>query len=223
MSWHPDMPESYKNRILTGDCRELAKAIPDESVDLVLCDPPYLKETMHLYGWLGETAARVLKPGGYCAAYCGTEHLPVGMRYLGEHLQWFWLLALRHYGNYPLMAYKRVMVAYKPVLIYSKGKPGCVPFLMDLFEGDRQDKRYHKWGQGVGLPSLLLSKWTGPGDIIFDPFCGGGNVPAAVRGWDRNFIAFEINPDVADHARARLSAVQPRLPQMVAEQEEMKL
>jgi DNA modification methylase len=29
------------NTIMTGDARELAKAIPDESVDLLVEDPPY--------------------------------------------------------------------------------------------------------------------------------------------------------------------------------------
>lgn len=35
MNWHPDMPGDFKNQIVTGDARELARAIPDESVDLL--------------------------------------------------------------------------------------------------------------------------------------------------------------------------------------------
>ena len=30
------------NQIYTGDCRELAAGIPDESADLVLTDPPFM-------------------------------------------------------------------------------------------------------------------------------------------------------------------------------------
>lgn len=29
------------NRIICGDCREVIKALPDESVDLILTSPPY--------------------------------------------------------------------------------------------------------------------------------------------------------------------------------------
>jgi len=39
--WHPDMPEEYKNAIVTGDALELIKDVPDESVHLVYVDPPY--------------------------------------------------------------------------------------------------------------------------------------------------------------------------------------
>ena len=55
-----DMIGPYElDRIITGDARELAKAIPDESVDLIFTDPPYPREFLPLYGWLAETAARV--------------------------------------------------------------------------------------------------------------------------------------------------------------------
>lgn len=31
----------YKNKVLHGDCLELMKDIPDKSIDMILCDPPY--------------------------------------------------------------------------------------------------------------------------------------------------------------------------------------
>lgn len=36
-----DIPPEYLNQIVTGDARELAKRIPDESVDLIFTDPIY--------------------------------------------------------------------------------------------------------------------------------------------------------------------------------------
>jgi len=60
VSWHPGMPKEYRNQIVTGDARELAKAIPDESIDLVFTDPVY--DRIDDYRWLAETAARVLEP-----------------------------------------------------------------------------------------------------------------------------------------------------------------
>jgi len=35
--WEKD----YINKIICGDCLEVMKGIPDESVDLVVTDPPY--------------------------------------------------------------------------------------------------------------------------------------------------------------------------------------
>ena len=34
-------PEDFINQIICGDCLEVMKFIPDESIDLVLTDPPY--------------------------------------------------------------------------------------------------------------------------------------------------------------------------------------
>ncbi len=74
MTWHPDIPEEYRNQIVTGDARELAKAIPDESVDLVFTDPVY--DRIDDYRWLAETAARVLKPDRACLVFAGIGYLP---------------------------------------------------------------------------------------------------------------------------------------------------
>lgn len=39
--WHPGIPEEWRNQIVTGDARELAKRIPDESINLTVTSPPY--------------------------------------------------------------------------------------------------------------------------------------------------------------------------------------
>lgn len=69
-------------RIIVGDCRESMAALPAESVDAVVCDPPYE------LGFMGKSwdasgiaydlevwrqALRVLKPGGYLLAFGGTR------------------------------------------------------------------------------------------------------------------------------------------------------
>jgi len=71
-------------RLLHGDCLELLPTLPDNSVDLVLADPPYYKvkkekwdrqwsDPQTFLSWLDDVAAqwqRVLKPNGslYCFA-----------------------------------------------------------------------------------------------------------------------------------------------------------
>jgi DNA modification methylase len=68
--------------IHTGDCREILPTIPDESIDSVVCDPPYE------LGFMGKAwdstgvaydptvwaeVLRVLKPGGHLLAFGGTR------------------------------------------------------------------------------------------------------------------------------------------------------
>jgi site-specific DNA-methyltransferase (adenine-specific) len=72
---------SYVN-ILQGDCRELLKTIPDESVDSIVTDPPYELGFMgkrwdssgiayDLSVW--RECLRVLKPGGHLLSFGGTR------------------------------------------------------------------------------------------------------------------------------------------------------
>lgn len=67
-------------QILTGDCRELLKTLPDASVDSVVTDPPYGISFMgkrwdydvpSVAVWT--ECLRVLKPGGYLLAFAGTR------------------------------------------------------------------------------------------------------------------------------------------------------
>ena len=51
MTWHPDIPLEYRNQIVTGDARELAKRIPDESIDLIFTSPPFKDEDVDVPYW----------------------------------------------------------------------------------------------------------------------------------------------------------------------------
>ena len=215
-----DTPE---NGIYTGDARELAKLIPDESVDLVLTDPPYLREFIPLYEWLARESSRILKAGGYVFAYGAGEHMPArlaGMEASG--LSYFWTYVLLHHGGYPRMWNKRLMSGYKPIFVYTKGKPLLNPWQATV-HAVCMDKRFHHWGQGVGFPVKMIDMLTLEAGIIVDFCCGGGQMPAAAVMTGRRYLAFEIDPDVAEIARERVRNTQPPLfvPEMV--QEEMVL
>lgn len=40
----------YLNRILLGDCEEVLKKMPDNSVDLIFTSPPYADQRQKTYG-----------------------------------------------------------------------------------------------------------------------------------------------------------------------------
>ena len=67
-------------RILQGDCRDVLKTLPDNSVDSIVTDPPYGLAFMgkrwdydvpSVEVWA--ECLRVLKPGGYLLAFAGTR------------------------------------------------------------------------------------------------------------------------------------------------------
>lgn len=74
------------SEIIQGDCIEEMKQMEEESVDAVVTDPPYglafmgkswddfePKEFQNFCEEWGKQALRVLKPGGYLLAFCGTR------------------------------------------------------------------------------------------------------------------------------------------------------
>ncbi len=52
--------------------------IADNSIDLIMTDPPYIREFKEQGGWvdLAIQAERVLKPSGFIVTYCGQKYLP---------------------------------------------------------------------------------------------------------------------------------------------------
>lgn len=210
------LPPPYEQSITIGDSRHLAQTLPDESIDLVFCDPPYLKATIEagVYAWLAETARRVLRPDGFCLAYVGTYWKYQAMLQMGQFLEYFWdysilfrkgLSAGMHYG-------RRTMPASTPILAFRKGRAMPYHAVMDVYKGAGADKSYHKWGQDAYAVQYYLSCFSKPGDLVLDPFVGGGTIPSACLQLGRRFIGFEIDPDAADVARRRLMRVQHPLP-----------
>jgi hypothetical protein len=72
-----------------GDFREKLNDIKDNSIDLILTDPPYPGEFLPLYEDLGVFAKRVLKDGGFLVSYAGHIHLPKVMENLGKSLNYY--------------------------------------------------------------------------------------------------------------------------------------
>jgi DNA modification methylase len=51
----------------------------------------------------------------------------------------------------------------------------------------------------------LINRLTQPGDLVVEPFCGGGTIPAACKSTGRRWLASEIDKTTAIIARKRLA------------------
>lgn len=58
----------------------------------------------------------------------------------------------------------------------------------------------------VSLILELLQDFTEPGELVLDPFCGGGTTGVAAVRINRRFIGIEIDPKYAAVARERIAA-----------------
>lgn len=80
------------------------------------------------------------------------------------------------------------------------------------------NKNGSNWGKPLGVAIRYIETFCMPSGITVDFFGGSGTVPAVCKMLNRNYLAFEIDPDTADLARQRVANTQPPLPGLVVEQ-----
>lgn len=194
-------------QILCGDFRETSKQIADNSIDLILTDPPYGKEHLELWHGLGKIAKRVLKSDGFLVAYSGQAYLPEVMAFLSKELSYFWTIALQHSGSGNIINYKNVINDWKPILVFYKEPMKKIGTFHDLIEG-RKEKSYHEWEQSTYEAQELIKVFSKVGDSILDPMAGSGVVLIASYIEKRKAIGIEIKPENVELIKGRLTDVQ---------------
>ena len=177
-----------------GDFRDVLADVPDHSVDLVLTDPPYPAEFLPVWADLGAFASRVLKPTGLLIAMSGQTLLPDVMPLLGQHLPYRWTIAYVMHGPNARVWSRRVRCGWKPILVYG-ATPTEGHILRDVIDdhGGR-DKRWHHWGQSEPGFDGLLRRVAKPGDVVCDPFLGGGTTAVVAARYGCHVIGAELDP-----------------------------
>lgn len=206
MGFHPQLPADYLNAIVTGDARVLAERIPDESIDLIFTDPVY--DRIDDYRWLAETGARVLRSGGACLVWLAKSQLQEvldNVRALG----YCWLLENHRIGASNFGRNGRLITKLECCLWLGRGNSKPVDFVWD-YHASHDWPTFHKLGWDKSQSCLLrwLAAFSHLGAVVFDPFTGGGTVPAVCKMLGRNYVAFEIDPETADRARLRVEQTQ---------------
>lgn len=209
------------NTIVPGDARELAKAIPDESVDLIFTDPIY--DRIDDYRWLAETAARVLRPDGALLCWSNgkwhkqnTDWLEAG----GMVYRWTFAVVTMDRSaplNGRIIA-KANRVVWMDISASSKLKD-YIPDGYATYSGASHSPipvNRHKWHKSPRWTVFAIRAFPG---LVFDCFAGSGTVPAVCKMLQRDYLAFEIDPATAEMARERVANTQPPLPIVMPVQE----
>lgn len=209
--------------IITGDARELAKAIPDESVDLIFTDPVY--DRIDDYRWLAETAVRVLKPGGACLAWSNGKWHRTNANWLeAGGLVYRWDFACIAFGGAAPMNGKIIAKTNRVIWMDTSGASEMVGYLPDGYASVTDHTLLGNWSWSKSPKFTMSVLQAFASAIVFDPFCGQGTVPAVCKMMgNRRWISFEIDPDTAERARQRVAMTQPPLAFPEPEQIEMEL
>ena len=191
--------------IITGDFRQVE--IQDESVALILTDPPYDRESLELYGDVAEMAEKALLPGGSMVAFAPTYMMREILNSCAEHLRFWWMLYLIHGGQESLMREFGVRVVVKPLVWFTKGgRFNKQQIIKDGIQGEGSEKTDHEWQQGVHEAEVIIDALTAEGDLVLDPMCGSGTTLVAARNCGRRWLGIEVKPETAALARERMES-----------------
>ena len=196
--------------IYNEDCFEGIKKLPDESIDLVITDPPYSKKYLYCYDYLANECPRVMKNGASLLTIVGHYALPNVLEKFKGKLKYRWILCMNQFeGNHSRMA-MGIEILWKPILWFVKGSyPQGRGFLRDGVEitgKAGQEKKYHKWEQDISWVEYYIRKLSSSNGIILDPFMGSGTTAIACRRLNRKYIGFEIDKEYYQIAEQRLEA-----------------
>jgi len=193
-------------KIVNADFRTVT--LP-KKCDLIFCDPPYSREHLTLYGDLGAWAQTNLKRGGYLACYAGHYHLPDVLDQLRKHLDYIWTFVIIHKGYYDTKVVypHNILASWKPVLLFSNGKPAVQhPTMRDVIISGRSKDNYpHE--QPVEDAVFFVGCLSQPGDLVVDVCCGSASSGCAVvRLGERRFIGYDKDKRAIAIARRRVAA-----------------
>jgi site-specific DNA-methyltransferase (adenine-specific) len=196
----PDLPDGC--RVETARMEDFLPTLT--AVDAVITDPPYGEEYIPLYGTLARLAKEALAADGILAVLCGQYHLPRILSEMVAHLPYRWMVSYLCPGGRSCQIWsQKINTFWKPVLLF-----GAAPaWSVDVVRSDTNDnggKRFHKWGQGLGGMAALVRALTKPGQLVCDPFLGGGSVGIAALTQGRKFAGCDLDPNHIKTARRRL-------------------
>jgi hypothetical protein len=198
-------PITDRYKLILGDIAEACQQIEDDSIDVIITDPPYPKEYLPLYEILAKEAARILKPGGSLIVMVGQSYLPEILSLTTPHIRYHWAVSyLTPGGQSAQIWHRKVNTFWKPLLWFVKGEYSG-EWIGDVAKSAANDKRFHNWGQSESGMAEIIERFSMPGQTILDPFLGGGTTAVVALELGRYFIGIDQDPAAIQTTLKRLS------------------
>jgi len=177
-----------------------------ESVQLVCTDIPF-DRVFADSGELAEFAAfaeRILVPGGILVTYTGHLVLDRVIAELGKKLTYGWAMASYWCSEVSVVHVRNVKSQWLPLLIYFKKHWQKRKPWLDTLHVEGKEKDWHQDQRPLAEVKALVRYFSDPGDLVCDPFLGGGTTAVACHKLGRRFIGCEKLDNIYQRALARL-------------------
>lgn len=205
------------NRIYNMDCLEGLRRMPDNSVDLILTDPPYffdtkkgkgtgivkdskyLKEIEYMCNGFNlrilDECMRVLR--GNAFFFCSKEQIPMYIEYFADTGMNVQVLTWSKTDVPPLCNGKYLSDTEYIIYAYRADSADKYPLITDHFitkrvRADRKDPLYHPCKKPIEILSTLIQSASKEGDVVLDMFSGSASTAVSCIETGRKFIGFEL-------------------------------
>lgn len=213
-----------------GDCLEVMKSIPDESVDLCLTDPPYnitrknnfftmgragidfgdWDKNFDLFSYINEVS-RVVNKNGSFIVFNDWKNLGAIAKYAEtKGFETKDMIRLEKSNPMPRNRDRRYITDYECAIWFVKKGAKWI--------FNRQDNKYqrpkfiasiekglHPTQKNLSLIESLLKIHSNNNDIVIDPFMGSGTTGVACKNLNRNFIGIELDAGYFEIAKNRIN------------------
>lgn len=221
--------------VYNRDAIEWLKTLDNDSVDLIVSDPPY-RVTQHGHSGLGgifKTKVgedkklngklfehnevdvndyagelyRVLKPDSHCYIMTNDRNLQNFLNVFTNIGFNFCKLLIWDKQNKITNQYYMNQVEY--ILFMYKGRNkqinNCGTSNLLSVNNVKNKTHNHPTEKPVELMEILIKNSTNEGDLVLDPFVGVGSTPVACQNLKRNFIGCELDKVYYDTTMERLN------------------
>ena len=221
---HNNSTGQFLNTVAHGDCIEIMRQMPANSVDFILTDPPYLVNFRVRQGrtlqndtnadWLRpamQEAFRVLKQNRLMLCFYGWPRAEkfleawreAGFRPVGH-------LVFRK--SYTTKATEFLRYQHEQAYLLAKGRPAMIGGpVSDVQRLHFTGNKLHPTQKAVMSLIPIIRAYSLPGDVVLDAFCGSGSTCAAALLTGRRYIGIELDAEYHRAATERLERVKERI------------
>lgn len=224
-----------------GDCLELMKNIPDNSIDLIVTDPPYrvtsrgsagnsggmLQKKINKQGKVfsfndisckqyAPEFYRILKDDTHCYVMCNHTNL-IEMLNVFTNVGFKFVKCLIWNKGNKIMG-QFYMNQFEYIMFFRKGKAKKINNCgtSDILEVPNKKtkingKNIHDTEKPIDLMKILIENSSKENEIVLDPFMGIGSTGVACINTNRNFIGIELDEKYFEIAKKRIEETEEQL------------
>ncbi len=214
---------SFTNQLIQGDCIEVMRRMPANSVDFVLTDPPYLVNYRDRTGrsiandadatWLTPAMAetyRVLKQDRLMLCFYGwskVDEFFAAWKAAGFQPVGHIVFRKAYSSKSRFLSYQ-----HEQAFLLAKGRPPLPKQPVgDVINMPYSGNKLHPTQKPVAPLAQLIRSFTLPGEQVLDPFAGSASACASALLTGRRYIGIEMDKTYYQIAQLRMMRVHRRV------------